>query len=66
MSMSIIISTSIESPPLSVCKDASQSSQFEASRKAVAVGVVKSVFEDDLEQLLSGEDCRAAGIAQKE
>jgi hypothetical protein len=32
----------------------------------VVAGVPESVFDDDLEQLLSGEDCRADGMAQKE
>ncbi len=60
------MSTSTESPPLSRVKAASQSSQFEASRKLFGAGVSESVFDDELEQLLSGEDCRADGMAQKE
>lgn len=60
--MSIIISTSIESSPPPF-RDASQSSQFEAWNKD---GTATVASDDEAEELLDGEDCRADGMPQNE
>jgi len=65
ISISIIISTSIDAPLPSPSKHVSQSSQFDDWKNELVAGALYERF-DDAEEMLDGDDCLADGIPQKE
>lgn len=66
MSMPIIVSTSIPSALSEGCREASQSSQLVGGKYEFCDMVIGDVFEEEVEETLDGETCRALGRDQKE